>query len=263
MTHSYSHLENYKSMTSMMYIGDDSSLSIIGVGDVPSGDAFLKEVLHVPQLSTNLFSISKAMSKGLGVYFDEDVIEVIDCSSLSLVANGYYSDGLHYISSFTCHMPMEDSHLHQLFASPKALLSKEENTLWHARFGHVPYDTLLQLFSKSMVITLPQLHVPCHQVCSSCALGKQHRASFPLTSTNRATRILELVHIDLVSPMEVPSLGGSRYYMLLVDDFSCKLRVYFLTHKSDALANFQHWKKKSNAKLSTLRSNNGCGFIIF
>ena len=67
MTHSSSHLENYKSLTSTVRIGDDSSLSVIGVGDVPFGDASLKEVLHVPQLSTNLFSISKATSKGLGV----------------------------------------------------------------------------------------------------------------------------------------------------------------------------------------------------
>lgn len=119
---------------------------------------------------------------------------------------------------------MEDSHLHHLFASPKSLLSKEDNILWHARFGHVPYNTLLHLFSKSMVIGLPQPHhVPHRQVCSSCALGKQHRESFPLSSTSRATRILELVYVDLEGPMEIPSLGNSRYYMLLVDDFSRKL----------------------------------------
>ena len=105
-------------------------------------------------------------------------------------------------------MPTQESHLHQLFASSKALISKEENTLWHFQFVHVPYDTLLQLFSKSMVTGLPQPHVPRHQVCSSCALGKKHRASFPTESTNRATRILELVRVDLAGPMEVPSLGG-------------------------------------------------------
>ena len=139
---------------------------------------------------------------------------------MSLVANGYHSDGLYYISSFTSHMPTEESHLHQIFSSPKALLSKEENTLWHSQFGHVPYETSLQLFSKSMVTGLPQPHVPRHQVCSSCALGKQHRASFPLESTNRATRILELIHVDLAGPMEVPSLGGSLISPMLSLIFS-------------------------------------------
>ena len=67
--------------------------------------------------------------------------------------------------------------------------------------------------------------------------------------------------------MEVPSLGGSRYYMLLVDDYSRKLWVYFLTHKSDALSNFQHWlllmETQANCKVSTLRSDNGGEFIAF
>ena len=103
--------------------------------------------------------------------------------------------------------------------------------------------------------------MPRHQVCSSCAVGKQHRASLHLESTNR---ILELIHVDLAGPMEVPSLGDSRYYMLLVDDFSRKLWVYFLTHKSDSLPNFQHWlllmETQANSKVSTLRSDNGGEF---
>ena len=76
-------------MSLIVHIGDDSSLLVVGVGDVSIGDASLKNVLHVPNISTNLFSIYKATSKGLWVYFDDDVIEVIDQKSLSLVANGY------------------------------------------------------------------------------------------------------------------------------------------------------------------------------
>ena len=124
MTHSSSHLENYKSLASLVCIGDDSSLLIIGIVNVPLGDASLKEVLHVPRLTTNLFSISKATSKGLGVYFDDDVIEVIDRQSLSIVVNGYQSDGLYYISSFDSQFLLQESHLHQLFAPSKAPLSK-------------------------------------------------------------------------------------------------------------------------------------------
>ena len=36
--------------------------------------------------------------------------------------------------------------------------------------GHDSYDTLRKLFSISMVTGLPQLHVPCHHVCPSCAV---------------------------------------------------------------------------------------------
>ena len=92
-----------------------------------------------------------------------------------------------------------------------------------------------------MVTGLPSLHVPRHHVCPSCALGKQHRASFPTEATHRASCVLELIHANLAGPMEVVSLGGSRYYMLLVDDFSRKSWVFFLSLKSEALSTFQSW----------------------
>ena len=61
-----------------MHIGDDSTLPMVGMGDISLGDAVLHDVLHVPKISTNLFSVSKATSKGLGVYFDDEVIEVVE-----------------------------------------------------------------------------------------------------------------------------------------------------------------------------------------
>ena len=196
-------------------------------------------------------------------------MEVIDRSSLSIVAHGSQQGGLYHITSFSSHQSLiDDSHLHQLFASHQALLSKEANDLWHSRFGHVSPSTLQQLFSKSMVTGLPKPHIPRDHVCSSCAMGKLHRASFPLEGfTLRATRILELVHVDLAGPMEVSTLGGSHYYMLLVDDYSRKKWVYFLCRKADALSHFQQWlalvETQAQCKLSSLRSDNGGEFVAF
>ena len=261
MTHSSSHFENYKSISSKVRIGDGSSLSVVSIGDISFDDASLHDVLHVPSISTNLFSISKATSKGLGVYFDDDVIEVIDRQSLSLIAHGYQSGGLYYISSFSSHVLSHDSHVHQLFVSPQTLLTKEDSDLWHFRFGHVSYASLQQMFSNSMVTGLPKLKTPRHHICSFCALGKQHRASFPLEASHWATHTLELMHADLAGPMEVSTLGGSRYYMLLVDDFSHQSWVCFLSKKSDALHCFQTWlalvETQAQCKVSILRSDNG------
>ena len=60
-----------------------------------------------------------------------------------------------------------------------------------------------------------------HQdLCSSCVKGKQHQETFPSQASQCATKVLELVHMDLCGPMQTISLGGSLYFMLLVDDFS-------------------------------------------
>lgn len=56
--------------------------------------------------------------------------------------------------------------------------------------------------------------------------GKQTRLPFKDVGT-RAADILELVHSDLCGPIDVESLGGARYIMVLVDDFSRKVFGYF------------------------------------
>ncbi|MCO5595838.1 hypothetical protein L7F22_049889 [Adiantum nelumboides] len=267
MTNSSSTMTNYKDSASHVRIGDDSSLAMHGFGDLSFGNASLHDVLHVPHLTSNLFSISKVTSKGLGVYFDDEVVEVIDHTSLSLVAHGTHRDGLYYVNSFTSTLSPHESHLHKLFSSSKALLTKEECALWHSRYGHVPYATLHQLFTKEMVVGLPKLKEPRHQVCSSCAAGKLHCTPLPLHVSWRASRALELIHADLTGPLEVPTLGGSLYYLLLIDDFSRMSWVFFLRKKSKALSKFEEWialvKKQTELKVVTLRTDNGGEFVTF
>ena len=64
-----------------------------------------------------------------------------------------------------------------------------------------------------------------------CIYGKQNHMSFPRKST-REKEILELVHSDVFGPMSMPSLGGSRYYVPLIDDFSGMTWIYFIKKKS-------------------------------
>lgn len=55
-----------------------------------------------------------------------------------------------------------------------------------------------------------------------CMLGKHYRLAFKMATPN-TKRILEYVHTDLWGPSKVPSHGGSRYFLSLIDDFSKKL----------------------------------------
>ena len=45
---------------------------------------------------------------------------------------------------------------------------------------------------------------------------------------------LELFHIDLMGPMRTESMGGKRYIMVVVVDFSRYFWVEFLREKSKA-----------------------------
>ena len=46
------------------------------------------------------------------------------------------------------------------------------------------------------------------------------------------TKPLEIVHTDLVGPTTTKGLKGERYFMLLVDDYTRMIAVFFLKNKS-------------------------------
>jgi hypothetical protein len=58
------------------------------------------------------------------------------------------------------------------------------------------------------------------------------------TSASKSNELLELIHSYVVGPMETPSIGGAKYILTFVDDFSKKVFVYFLNAKSEVFKNF-------------------------
>ncbi|XP_075499903.1 uncharacterized protein LOC142538472 [Primulina tabacum] len=73
-----------------------------------------------------------------------------------------------------------------------------------------------------------------------CQKGKQTRVSHPVFPTSETTRCLELLHMDLIGPMEVESLGGKKYSFVCVDDFSRFSWVSFIREKSDTFDVFKN-----------------------
>ena len=65
-------------------------------------------------------------------------------------------------------------------------------------------------------------------------------------------RSLELLHIDLMGPARVQSLGGKKYILVVVDDFTRYTWVVFLRDKADALENMIHLYKKLQVEKGTM-----------
>jgi len=77
----------------------------------------------------------------------------------------------------------------------------------------------------------------------------------------RATKPLEIVHSDVCGPMRTTSLGGARYFVTYIDDFSRKVWVYLLKSKGECLEKFKEFKAlvetQSEHKIKMFCSNNG------
>ena len=70
-----------------------------------------------------------------------------------------------------------------------------------------------------------------------------HKLCFPKRSENRATQPMELIHTDICGPMQVESMGGSRYVLMFTDDYSRYTIVYFLKSKEEALPKVKEFVK--------------------
>ena len=87
------------------------------------------------------------------------------------------------------------------------------------------------------------------------------KAKHPGTQTSATSRPLELLHLDLMGLTRTESLGGKRYFMVLVDDFTRYTWVILLRSKFDAPKHIEAFctrlQNKKCLKIDRIRSDHG------
>ena len=100
--------------------------------------------------------------------------------------------------------------------------------------------------------------------CAACGIGKVQRAKIPKEAPSTEFDICERVHVDLRGPTD-PSLGNSRYGMMITDRFSRYKWVKFMRTKGEAAQKFeewiQDWVNPKDLKIKFVRTDNGGEFI--
>ncbi|MCO5573696.1 hypothetical protein L7F22_027470 [Adiantum nelumboides] len=246
---SYLDLTDFSPRDGTVCIGDKSEIPICGEGImnlIPDGKGGMhpSQVIYCPQLGFHLLSVHEVCKLGKEVIFDIDSVSIQDKETVQEVRGGDSTGGLYKLcalSAITCNA----------------------GALWHYRCGHLHADAFQHAFTQQLVDGMPDAQHPDGR-CVPCIRGKQHREAFPKKASKRATRPLELVHTDLCGLMSVDSLGGSKHFMLIVDDYIRFMWVYFLTHKSEAISTFICWKahveKESGHQVKAVHSDHGSEF---
>ena len=88
--------------------------------------------------------------------------------------------------------------------------------LWHRRLGHLDHQKVRKMLENRQL----QMVNAEKCKCAACVQGKSHRSSFAKQSMSKSEGILDLVHSDVWGPAPVPTKGGARYFVSLIDDFS-------------------------------------------
>ena len=79
--------------------------------------------------------------------------------------------------------------------------------------------------------------------CEPCLMGKMTKTPFSGTM-EQATDLLEIIHTDVCSPMNVEARGGYRYFLTFKDDLSRYGYICLIKHKSETFEKFKNFRVK-------------------
>jgi transposase InsO family protein len=136
--------------------------------------------------------------------------------------------------------------------------------LWHRRLAHVGMRNLKQLLKGEHVVGLTDIYFEKDRPCSACIVGKQKEKLHPSVTTISTSRPLELLHMNLFGPSHYDSLGGKKYGLFIVDDYSRYTWVCFLKSKEDTHKEFIIFAKQAErdlgCEIKAIRTDNGSEF---
>jgi hypothetical protein len=231
----------------------DIEVEMMSNGEKQTGT--IKDALYVPNLNVNLISVACITDNGYQVLFVDNMAH-ISKNGQNILSGSRVGKTLYRLD---------------LSAQPRAVFSmvassnKATMNVWHERFAHVNEEIIIRMANGEGVSGMEvikdgkKILNPCH----GCSLGKMHKLPFE-TSKSITTQVGELIHSDVVGPMQVSSPNGARYYILFKDDFSRYKTVYFMKLKSEAIDCTKLFTKKTECetgkRVRMLRSDNGGEF---
>ncbi|CAI7823091.1 unnamed protein product, partial [Closterium sp. NIES-53] len=123
-------------------------------------------------------------------------------------------------------------------------LLSHQTLLWHQRLGHPSLPCLRGMASRVLVSGLPRSLPPLPPgptpTCVPCVEGRQraapHSSEFPPTEAP-----LQTLQMDVWGPARVRGQGHERYFLLVVDDYSCCTTVFPLRSKGDVTEVLIDW----------------------
>ena len=206
--------------------GDGSKSQVKGKGIISlPGLPDIANVLYVETLRVNLLSISQICDQNFKVLFSKEKCLVMNESGKKLISAIRTLDncyGLVLNANIMCN---------------NICLPNEH--LWDQWMGHASYKHLSIVSKHESVLGIPKLSRMSNVVCGLCQLGKQTKAKHLGTQTSATSRPLELLHLDLMGPTRTESLGGKRYIMVMIDDFTRYTWIILLLSKPNTLEHIE------------------------
>lgn len=225
-----------------------------GKGRIQSEKIILNNVNYVPDLSKNLLSVNAITEKGGEVKFTKDSVYVMK-NNCEILSGKKQENGLYVIN-------IEKSEQECMLTESNARAEK-----CHRKLGHLSVTNMKKLIEISTGLNITKNdcdHI--EKTCETCLQAKQTRFPF-ITTRNRASRPLEILHSDLCGPIDPVTWDNKKYFLTVLDDFTHHTAVLFIRKKHEVSEYLRNYIKEAeshhNQRVSKLRCDNGGEFVNY
>jgi hypothetical protein len=217
------------------YTAEGSQLPVSHTSSISSPHLTVNNKYLVPKLSLNLLSVGQLCELGLELKFSNKGVDVQDSQTGQLIGIGR-KIGRHFEPLFL----RTPTHLSATVTAFTAYSS-----LWHYPLGHASLPRVQLLASQGYLGSADSKYFDC----VSCQLGKQIHLSFTKTVSLSSTPF-DFVHCDIWGPAPIPIEGGSCYFVVFIDGYSCYTWIYLLQHRFELTQVYQNFHKMVQTQFS-------------
>ncbi|KAH9651797.1 Integrase catalytic domain-containing protein [Citrus sinensis] len=233
-----------------VYMGNDHALEIAGIGTIKIKmfDGTIRtigEVRHVNGLKKNLLSLGQIDNHGCKTHVENGIMKIVKAALVLMKAE-----------KIGANLFMLKGETLQEANACVASNGEKSTMMWHLKLGHMSEQGLKILSERKLLPGLKSVSLP---FCEHCVTSKQYRLKFS-RSIARSKCILDLIHSDVWESPDI-SMGGAKYMVTFIDDYSRRCWVYPIRKKSDVFLVFKEYKMRveleSSKKIKCLRTDNG------
>ena len=115
-------------------------------------------------------------------------------------------------------------------SSSKCLrLNEKSSILWHKRLGHISRQIMERLIKDEILLDLDFSNFDTYV---DCIKGKPI-AKVRNAKVDRSIELLGVIHIDICGPFTPLTIGGYKYFIAFIDDYSHYGFVKLIREKSE------------------------------
>jgi hypothetical protein len=190
--------------------GNNSQGQVLGFGKIAIITEHSISKVLVESLDYNLLFVSQLCERGYNCLFTYKGVTIFRRSDGSFAFKDVLRGKLYVV-----YFIPEEVELN------RCLIAKANmGWLWHRRLAHVNMRNLHKLQKDGHILGLTNIVFEKDRPCGACQAKKQVGTHHHTKNIMTTTRPLKMLHMDLFGRITYISIGGNKYGLVIVDDYS-------------------------------------------